>query len=267
MPNRTHIEPSEGTGFSFAELEHHGLWDVMALRMPIGRTLSALQVRENIEAIMERIAAAARRAGRDPKEVTVIAVTKQVEPERIEEALRGGIRDIGENRVQEAQAKVPHITIPCTRHLIGTLQTNKVRRALELFDVIHSVDRPSLVTALSRRLEGREIDLLLQVNVSGESTKHGVAPEQLEELAVAASSAGNLQVRGLMTIAPYDPNPEAARPYFAKLRELSERLRKLNIPRVEMEWLSMGMSNDFEVAVEEGATHVRIGSALFGERS
>ena len=229
--------------------------------------MADLTIREKIEAVTERIVAAARRAGRDPEEVTVIAVTKQVEPERIEEALRGGIRDIGENRVQEAQAKLPHLTAACTRHMIGTLQTNKVRRALELFDVIHSVDRLSLVDALSRRMEGRQVDLLLQVNVSGEGSKHGVPPELLEELALAASSAGNLRVRGLMTIAPYDPDPEAARPHFAKLRELSERLARPETPRGEMDWLSMGMSNDFEAAAEEGATHVRIGSAIFGERS
>lgn len=231
-----------------------------------GRTFSVLQVRDNIDAVFERIAVAARRAGRDPEEVTLIAVTKQVEPVRIDEALRWGIRDIGENRVQEAQAKLPELTVPCTRHLIGTLQTNKVRRAIQLFDIIHSVDRPSLVTALSRRIEDAALDVLLQVNVSGEDTKHGVSPEQLEELAVAASSAGNLRVRGLMTIAPYSPDPEAARPHFAKLRELSERIAKLDLPGVRMDWLSMGMSNDFEVAIEEGATHVRIGSAIFGER-
>lgn len=231
-----------------------------------GRLISLQHLSQNFQSVTQRIVAAAQRSGRDPGMVRLIAVTKHVEPHMVQEALRLGVRDIGENRVQEAQGKFPMIHLPCTRHLIGTLQTNKVGKALQLFQVIHSVDRPSLVQALSRRLGENSIEVLLQVNVSGESTKHGVSPDQLEALAVAASECGNLHVRGLMTMAPYSPDPEKARPHFAKLRELAEGLARLQIPRVGMDWLSMGMSNDFEVAIEEGATHVRIGTALFGER-
>lgn len=224
------------------------------------------RIAENLDEVCQRIAEAAKKAGRSADEITLIAVTKQVEPERIEEAIQHGVQHIGENRVQEAQAKFPKLRTSCTKHLIGTLQSNKAGRALQLFDLIHSVDRLSLIEALSRRAGQAGCDVLLQVNVSGEATKGGVAPGQLEALARAASEASNIRVRGLMTIPPYSPDPEDARPHFAKLRELGERLARLELPRVQVEILSMGMSNDFAVAIEEGATHVRIGTAIFGER-
>lgn len=183
---------------------------------------------------------------------------------RIEEALELGIQDIGENRIQEAEAKLPHIKRPCRRHLIGTLQRNKVSKALKHFDLIHSVDRIALLERIAQRAgDQRVVDVLLQVNVSGEASKHGVAPSELEALAEAAAQHANVRVLGLMTMAPFFEDPELARPTFAGLRELGTRLKELRLPNVSCQILSMGMSGDFEVAIEEGATHVRIGSAIF----
>lgn len=215
--------------------------------------------------MQDRIAEALQRSGRAPDDVSLIAVTKYASRAEVEEVLRLGVVHIAENRVQAAREKLADLPLPCTRHLIGTLQRNKVGKALEIFDLIHSVDRIALVEELSRRAREGTCNILLQVNVSGEATKHGVAPQDLRELAEAASLAGNLYVRGLMTMAPYSKDPEAARPHFARLRELSEELRSYALPRVDADILSMGMSNDFEIAIEEGATHVRIGSAIFGE--
>lgn len=219
-----------------------------------------------LQKVRERIKNAALRAGRDPTEITLVAVTKGVDVPRIEAALELGIQHIGENRVQEAEAKLPQLGRSCQRHLIGTLQRNKVPKALELFDLLHSVDRVALVERIARRAEadGREmVDVCLQVNVSGEKSKHGVTPEELEPLAKAASQSGNVRVVGLMTMAPYADDPELARPTFVKLRELGERLGGFGFPNVSCDVLSMGMSGDFEVAIAEGATHVRIGSAIF----
>lgn len=216
--------------------------------------------------IHHRIRAAAERSGRRPESITLIAVTKQVDAKTVAEALKAGVTDIAENRVQEAQLKFPSLQVPCTRHLIGTLQRNKVGKALQLFDLIHSVDRLSLIEELSRRSGSGGCDILLQVNVSGEATKHGAHPSDLEQLAQAASETGNLRVHGLMTIAPFSASPESARPHFARLRELGEQIQRMQLPRIQVNTLSMGMSNDYEVAIEEGATHVRIGTALFGSR-
>lgn len=221
-------------------------------------------IASRLEKVRERVQEAAIRAGRNPEEITLIAVTKGVEVARIEEALELGIQDIGENRVQEAEAKLPQIERPCRRHLIGTLQRNKVPKALEHFDLIHSVDRVSLIERIAQRAgDQRIVDILLQVNVSGEASKHGVAPNELEALAEAAAQHANVRVLGLMTMAPFFDDPELTRPTFAGLRELGMRLNELRLPNVRCDILSMGMSGDFEVAIEEGATHVRVGSAIF----
>lgn len=207
---------------------------------------------------------AAIRAGRNPEEITLVAVTKGVDAARIEEVLELGIQDIGENRIQEAEAKLPQIKRPCRRHLIGTLQRNKVSKALKHFDLIHSVDRIPLIERIAQCAGDQQtVDILLQVNVSGEASKHGVAPDELEVLAEAAAQHPNVRVLGLMTMAPLFENPELARPTFAGLRELGARLNELRLPNVTCQILSMGMSGDFEVAIEEGATHVRVGSAIF----
>jgi pyridoxal phosphate enzyme (YggS family) len=210
--------------------------------------------------VRERIARAAERAGRRPADVLLIGVSKTVEVERIRAAVAAGVTALGENRVQEAKAKVDELGRPAAWHLIGHLQTNKVKDALELFDVIHSVDRLELARELDRRAAARDkvVDALLQVNVAAEASKGGVGPEAVGEALDAIGKLAHLRVRGLMTIPPEAERPEDARPWFRRLRELAERH---GLPE-----LSMGMSGDFEVAVEEGATMVRVGTAIFGPR-
>lgn len=217
-------------------------------------------IRANVERVRERIARAAERAGRRPDDVLLVAVSKTVEAERVRAAVAAGITALGENRVQEARAKIAEIGRPVAWHLIGHLQTNKARDAVELFDVIHSVDRIELARELDRRAHarGRVVKVLLQVNVGGEATKGGVAPEAVAETLEALAPLRNLAVRGLMTIPPEVERAEEARGWFQALRKLAERHA---LPE-----LSMGMSGDFEVAVEEGATMVRVGTAIFGPR-
>ena len=221
--------------------------------------------RDHLTRIRARIEDAARRSGRAPSAVTLIGVTKAVPVERIRDALARGLADVGENRVQEAQAKRAALDAPARWHLIGHLQRNKAKDAVELFDLIHSVDSPVLLEALERHAaaRGRRVELLLQVNVSGEAAKHGCRPEDASALAEAAGACPHVVCRGLMTLAPFSTNPEEARPHFRRLRELRDHLQAtVHSPLV----LSMGMSQDFEVAIEEGADLVRIGTALFGDR-
>lgn len=217
----------------------------------------------NLERVRARIAAACARAGRDAGEVTLVAVTKRVEPAIAGLLLDLGVEHIGENRVAEAERKRALLGPRGTWHMIGHLQRNKVKKALSLFSVIHSVDSVRLMDELSRRLAGtgREMEICLEVNVSGEEQKHGFAPGEAADAVRAARERPGLVLRGLMTMAPFDPDPEAARPHFKALRALFESLRAEGVERFA--WLSMGMSGDFEPAVEEGATHVRIGTALF----
>ncbi|MBI3615523.1 MAG: YggS family pyridoxal phosphate-dependent enzyme [Candidatus Omnitrophica bacterium] len=216
----------------------------------------------NLEQIRQRIAAAARSKGRDPAGVRLIGVTKGVPVERIREAIACGVREIGENRVQEAQQKQPAIGREVRWHLIGHLQRNKVRAAVELFDVVHSVDSLELVEALGRAVglrpaqPERGLELLVQVNVSGEAAKHGCKPDEARVLAAAILKSKNLKLSGFMTMAPFADDPESARPVFRQLRRLRDGID----PSLD---LSMGMSQDLEVAVEEGATMVRIGTAIF----
>lgn len=224
---------------------------------------------DNLHRIVAEIAAACARADRDPAEVTVVAVSKGVEWSRIQEYLAaGGSPHLGENRVQEAAAKVPQAAdqgADATWHLIGHLQTNKVRQALELFQLIHSVDRPRLAQELSCRAValGYEPRVLLQINVAGEASKGGVPLAEAEDFAAQVLALPALRVEGLMTMAPLVPDPEETRPVFRQLRELKERLQR-RWPDADWKHLSMGMSQDYPVAVEEGATLVRIGSAIFG---
>ena len=226
-------------------------------------------VGENLERVRARMAAASRSDGRDPAGVRLICVTKGVPVGRILQAASGGIREIGENRVQEAQAKQSEIGIDLRWHLIGRLQRNKAKLVAELFDVIHSVDSLELIEALERQAalqqvsRGRKLELLLQVNVSGEVTKGGCRPDQAEGLADALMRSEHLKWSGLMTMAPFADNPEGARPFFRQLRQLRDQLQ--DRMRVSPLDLSMGMSQDFEVAIQEGATMVRIGTAIFGE--
>ena len=225
-------------------------------------------IRDNIASVEERIQAACRRAGRARSDVTLVAVSKTVEPERIREACQAGLRDFGENRVQEAAAKRPALAdLPVTWHLIGHLQSNKTQRARELFDWIHSVDSAHLAARLGAvSTPAARLPVLLQVNLGGEASKSGVPEDELLSLAQKASQFENLEVRGVMVIPPFSDDPEKSRPFFRRLRELAAELQQRHLPKVVMRELSMGMSNDFEIAIEEGATIVRVGTAIFGPR-
>jgi PLP dependent protein len=217
-------------------------------------------VRTNLEHVRERVARAAVRAGRRPEDVLLIGVSKTVDLERIRAALAAGLRALGENRVQEAKTKVAELGRAAAWHLIGHLQTNKVKDALELFDVIHSLDRLELAQELERRAapRGLAVEALLQVNVAGEASKGGFAPDAVGAALDAIGKLPHVKVTGLMAIPPEVTRPEDARAWFRALGGLAERH---GLPR-----LSMGMSGDFEVAVEEGATMVRVGTAIFGAR-
>lgn len=220
-------------------------------------------VARNLQGVRQRIAEAAARAGRSPEEITLVVVTKTQPVERIEEAIAAGARHIGENYVQEAREKRHHIRSSVTWHLIGHLQSNKAGQAAALFDVIHTIDSLQLAQRVSRRaIElGREIDVLVEVNLPEEPTRYGVPLSEAPPLLEALAGLPGLRPVGLMGMAPFTDNPEDARPYFAQLRAVWERL-----PAPYRRHLSMGMSGDFEVAIEEGATMVRVGTAIFGPR-
>jgi len=227
-----------------------------------------VDVAANVRAVEGRIARAARAAGRDPSEILLVAVSKTVDVERIREAIDAGVPALGENRVQEAKGKVDLLGRPVPWHLVGTLQTNKAKDAVVLFDLIHSLDRVELARELDRRArgQGKVVDALVEVNVAGEATKAGFLPDQLKDAFEALAPLNGIRVRGLMTMPPLAEDPEASRPRFRQLRELATLVNGWGFERVEMTHLSMGMSGDFEVAVEEGATIVRIGTAIFGPR-
>jgi pyridoxal phosphate enzyme (YggS family) len=232
-----------------------------------------MSVAGNIASIKERIVAAARRAGRNADEVALMAVSKTQPPERIREAYDAGQRLFGENRVQDFAAKEGTLRDlqNAEWHMIGHLQTNKAARTVELFHAVDSVDSLKLAERLdagARKL-GRKLDVLVEINVGGEEAKSGVAPDSsgLEELLLAAPRLEALAFRGLMTVPPFTDDSEGARPYFRKLRELRDAIAARKLPAIAMEQLSMGMSHDFEVAIEEGSTCVRVGTAIFGERT
>jgi pyridoxal phosphate enzyme (YggS family) len=224
-------------------------------------------VRENIQSVRSRIAGALKRSGREAERVTLVTVTKTVDIAKIQEALNVGITHIGENRLQEAEPKIKALKdrSDITWHMIGHLQTNKAKRAIELFQIIHSVDSLRLAKEINKRALQYEkvMDVLLEVNVSGESSKYGLSVEELIPVVQEATLFEGISVKGLMTMAPFVADPEETRPYFRKLREAFMLLKEKGIGR--MEYLSMGMTNDFEVAIEEGANIVRIGTAIFGE--
>jgi pyridoxal phosphate enzyme (YggS family) len=217
-------------------------------------------IRANLDRVRERVARAAERAGRRGSDVLLIGVSKTVEVARIRQAIEAGVAALGENRVQEAKEKVAEIGRPVPWHLIGHLQTNKVRDAIELFDVIHSLDRLDLAKELDKRARAgsRTVDALVEVNVAGEASKGGVSPDGLGGLLDAVAAMPSVKVRGLMAIPPEAKEPDESRVWFRALRKLGERYG--------FKELSMGMSGDFEVAIEEGATMVRVGTAIFGPR-
>ena len=220
----------------------------------------AADIGANIDQVRERIARACQRVGRSPEEVTIVAVTKTVESSAIATAFELGIRHFGENRVQEAEAKIGQLSGLKPRptwHMVGHLQTNKAKVAVEIFDIIHSVDSIRLAEVISRRAE-RTIPILLEANVAGEASKSGFSLAEVEPALEAIARLPQLEIRGLMTIAPMVADAEQVRPVFRQLRSLRDSLG--------LKQLSMGMTDDFEVAIEEGATLVRIGRAIFGER-
>lgn len=224
---------------------------------------------QNIAQIQERIAAACQRSGRNVAEVKLVAVSKTVPPDRIRQAYEAGVRDFGENRVQEAEAKRPALSdLTATWHLIGHLQSNKAKPARELFHWVHSVDSQRIATKLhnSAVCSGERLQVLLEVNLADEPSKSGAKENEILQLAEQCGALETLELRGLMTIPPFFEEPEQARPFFHRLRELAAKIESAHLPGVFMKDLSMGMSHDFEVAIEEGATIVRVGRAIFGER-
>ena len=228
-------------------------------------------ITEAFKSVQQRINNSAVKAERNSDNIKLVAVSKTVELLRVIEAVRAGVSILGENRVQEAKSKITELRAQSTDfkvewHLIGNLQKNKAKTAVRLFDLIHSVDSSSLAEELDKQARriGKEQKVLVQVKLSGEKTKHGISEDNLTELLEKISDMGNLKVQGLMTIPPFFDNPEKTRPYFSRLKRIADRLSEKGFPINE---LSMGMSNDFEIAIEEGATMVRIGTAIFGQRN
>jgi pyridoxal phosphate enzyme (YggS family) len=231
-----------------------------------------MSITENIALVQERIHAAACRAGRDSQEIALMAVTKTFPPERIREAYDAGLRLFGENRVQEFAGKADAVRDlqDAEWHMIGHLQSNKAAKAAELFAAVDSVDSLRLANKLNSAAQqlGKNLAVLIEINVGGEAAKSGVEPEspELEEILAAAADLRHLDFRGLMTIPPFTEDPHEARPYFRRLRELRDGIVARRLTAVGTDVLSMGMSHDFEVAIEEGSTCVRVGTAIFGER-
>ena len=220
-------------------------------------------------AVMERVADAAGRADRDPNEVTIVAVSKRFPASYVEAAAAAGVTDIGENRIQEAEPKIQEARAQVRWRLVGSLQSNKARKAVALFDCIDSVDSARLLRrldALSLEQDGAPREALLQVNVTGEASKHGVSPDNIEPLLDAAEECQAVRVAGLMTMAPLTQDESVVRRCFRETHALARRIDTMGYARVRMDQLSMGMTGDFEIAVEEGATLVRLGTAIFGER-
>ncbi|HET9183840.1 MAG TPA: YggS family pyridoxal phosphate-dependent enzyme [Candidatus Angelobacter sp.] len=231
-----------------------------------------MSIAENISAVRARVRAAAARVRRNPGEITLMAVSKTVETERIREAYEAGLRVFGENRVQEFEKKAAtlHDLEEAEWHLIGHLQSNKAKKAAELFNSVDSIDSLHLAQKLNEnaRQMGRILPHLIEIKVSDEASKAGIpaGSPALEELLQGAAALDHIQIRGLMTVPPFAENPEDGRVYFRLLRDLRDQIAARKLPRIQMDVLSMGMSHDFEIAIEEGATCVRVGTAIFGTR-
>jgi len=232
-------------------------------------TKEEAQLAEHIARVKERVDAACRRVGRCREEVKLVTVSKTVEADRIRLAYGAGVRDLGENRVQEALFKRPALSdLTVTWHLVGHLQTNKAKLARQLFHWIQSVDSLRLAEKLDQAAvcSGERLPILIQVKLGDEPTKSGVPEDQVRQLAEEIGRLETLELRGLMAIPPFFDDPEGARPFFRRLRDLGREIASTRLPNVSMQELSMGMSHDFEVAIEEGATIVRLGTAIFGAR-
>jgi pyridoxal phosphate enzyme (YggS family) len=232
-----------------------------------------MSIAENIAQVRARIAAAAARVRRRPEDITLMAVSKIVEPERIREAYAAGLRVFGENRVQEFEKKAPALADlkEAEWHLIGHLQSNKAKKAAEIFQAVDSVDSLHLAQKLNdaARQMGKVLPVLIEIKVSDEASKAGipVGSPELENLLSGAAALDHIQVRGLMTVPPFTEDPEGARVFFRLLRDRRDQIAARKLPRIQMDVLSMGMSHDFEVAIEEGSTCVRVGTAIFGVRT
>ena len=226
-------------------------------------------IKENLEIVEKNIVAACEKAGRDRSEVTLIAVSKTKPVSDIRQAMDCGITVFGENKVQEIKDKTTEITEPLSWHMIGHLQANKVKYLPGRVCMIHSVDNKKLADEIEKQFAktDEKIDVLIEVNMAHEDTKFGLSPDEAPAFVKEISSLPHLNIRGLMTIAPYTEDPESNRQYFKGLRELKDSINAMNIPRVNMDTLSMGMTGDYEVAIEEGATFVRVGTGIFGERN
>jgi len=223
-------------------------------------------IQENLLKITERISSAAKRANRNASEVRIIAATKDVPAEMIRESVFHGVKDIGENRIQEAESKYDKLSdLPITWHMIGHLQTNKLKKALRMFSVIQSVDSLELAEKISEEAgkAGKSVEILLEINTSGEASKYGIIPEKAEEMAESISMLPNLSLRGLMTVGPLTGDKERIRGCFRLLKSLKDRISARGYPKVELKYLSMGMSDDFEMAIEEGANMIRVGQAIY----
>jgi len=223
---------------------------------------------DNINSVKQRIKITCQKIGKDVNEITLIAVSKTIPADKIKIAVENGIEHIGENRVQEAEEKFEQLGKIATWHLVGHLQTNKVRKALQVFDFIHSVDSFHLAQEISKRALQFEriVNCLVEVNTSGETTKFGVSRDETIELVTKIARLPGIQIKGLMTIGAFLPDPEDVRPCFKLLKELRNEIQNADLENVAMKYLSMGMTNDFEVAIEEGANMIRVGRAIFGER-
>jgi len=232
-----------------------------------------MSIAENISHVHDRIAVAARRAGRKPQEIALLSVSKTFPAGHIRQAYEAGMRIFGENRVQEFATKAEAVRElrEAQWHMIGHLQTNKAAKAVELFSAVDSVDSLKLAEKLNVAAQkiGKKLAVLIELNLGGEEAKSGIAPDkpELEQILEAAPQLEHLAIHGLMTIPPFTEDPQQARPYFRKLRELRDKIGARKLPGINMDTLSMGMSHDFEVAIEEGSTCVRVGSAIFGERT
>ncbi|MBQ6295892.1 MAG: YggS family pyridoxal phosphate-dependent enzyme [Clostridia bacterium] len=228
-----------------------------------------MSITQNIEEIRGRMAQAAVRSGRKPEDVLLIAVTKLHEPDEIEEAIAAGVTDIAENKVQEIQKKFDQIHSPVNWHLIGHLQTNKVKYIIDKVVMIHSVDSVHLAQEIDKRAAaaGKTMDVLLQVNAAHEESKFGLDPKDVPQVfREILDSCPNVKIRGLMHIAPWSEDPEEIRPYFKEVKDLFDTLAAVEHPNADFKYLSMGMSHDFETAIEEGANIIRVGTSIFGER-
>ena len=238
------------------------------VRVAVSQARQQQIIENNIEVIQFRINQAAQRSGRTLDQIQLVAIGKNHSVSCIQAAIDAGLTDLGENRVQEAKSKKQLIDSKVRWHLVGHLQTNKAKAALDIFDLIHSVDRLRLMNRIQElaKISNRKVKVLIQVNTSAEPSKFGIMPEQIRPFFDQVASLDRVAICGLMTIARFSTDPETCRPYFRQLRALMAQVSEQNYPNFQAKYLSMGMSNDFEVAIEEGANLIRIGTAIFGNR-